>query len=75
MRLLRSCEGHLLVSLRLLSERYTSVCVALGRGGGRGRDQVSPEAVSQVNQPWEANSIHTGKVVLPPAKLAWAPIA
>lgn len=47
-------------------QRYTSVCVGVR---GEGGNQVSPEAVSQVNQPWEANSINTGKVVLSPSKL------
>lgn len=37
-------------------------------------DRVSPEAVSQVNQPWEASSINTGKVVLLPSKLTPPPL-
>lgn len=49
-------------------QRYTSVCAGVRREGG---NQVSPEAVSQVNQPWEANSINTGKVVLSPSQLLW----
>lgn len=53
---------------------FREIDINLCSTGREAGSQISPEAVSQVNGPWGANSINTGKVVLSLSKLTVAHI-